>query len=139
MSKVVSMRLKPELWERLQGMARRLGRTPSETSALLLDEGLRSAEFGLVQFRDSPVGRQAYVHGTTLAVWEVVFLARCFANDAPALAEHLNWPVDKVMAALTYAAAYPNEIEVAIADNQRGPEPLRRLLPGLETMSVDES
>lgn len=138
MSKVVSMRLKTQLWDRLEAMARRLGRTPSEASALLLDEALRSAEFGLIQFRDSPVGRQAYVIGTSLAVWEVVFLARRFAGDPTALATHLGWPSAKVKAALIYAEAYPEEIEMAIADNDRGSEPLRRALPGLETVTIGE-
>lgn len=136
MSKVVSMRLKTQLWDRLEAMARRLGRTPSEASALLLDEALRSAEFGLIQFRDSPVGRQAYVIGTSLAVWEVVFLARRFEGDPKALATHLGWPSAKVKAALIYAEAYPEEIEMAIADNDRGSEPLRRALPGLETVTI---
>ncbi len=130
------MRLKTQLWDRLEAMARRLGRTPSEASALLLDEALRSAEFGLIQFRDSPVGRQAYVIGTSLAVWEVVFLARRFAGDPKALATHLSWPSAKVKAALIYAEAYPEEIEMAIADNDRGSEPLRRALPGLETVTI---
>ena len=69
MSKVVSMRLKDEQVDRLERAARRLGRSPSEAAALLLEEALRQRDFALIEFRDSPVGRQAYVHGTRLAVW----------------------------------------------------------------------
>ena len=36
---------------------------------------------------------------------------------------------------MNYAAAYPLEIEAAIADSRAGPEDLRRLLPGLATLS----
>ena len=138
MSKVVSMRLRPDQWERLQRMARRLGRSPSEASALLLEESLRAAEFGFIQFRDSPVGRQAYVLGTSLAVWEIAFLARSLGDEPGRLAEYLDWPVVKVRAALQYAAAYPDEIEAAIEDNDRGPEALRAALPSMETVIVED-
>ncbi len=131
------MRLKPQVWQRLGAMARRLGRTPSETSALLVDEALRSAEFAFVQFRDSPVGRQAYVIGTSLAVWEVAFLACFFEGDAERVADHLGWPTTKVRAALNYAAAYPDEVASAIRDNEAGPDALRRALPGLEDVLVE--
>lgn len=136
---MVSLRLRSEQWERLQRMARRLERTPSEASVPLLEEALRATEFGFIQFRDSPVGRQAYVLGTSLAVWEVAFLARFFDSDAKRLAGHLGWPQVKVKAALAYAAAYTEEIEVAVADNDRGPEPLRHALPMLETVTVEDA
>ena len=74
-SQVVSISLQEGQMERLRRLARRLGRTPSETSALLVEEALRHAEFGLLEFRDSPVGRQAYVQGSRLAVWQVAQLA----------------------------------------------------------------
>ena len=138
MSKVVSIRLKPEVWQRLEAMARRLGRRPSETSAQLIEEALRCAEFAFIQFRDSPVGRQAYVAGTSLAVWEVAFLMRYFDGDPEGLARHLGWPVAKVKAALHYAEAYPEEIQAAIADNDRSPEVLRRAIPDLERVSVED-
>ena len=53
---VVSMRMEESQEERLEKMARRLGRSPSETSALLVEEGLRRSEFAFVDFRDTPVG-----------------------------------------------------------------------------------
>ncbi len=62
------MRLQDNQIERLQWMARRLGRTPSETSALLVEESLRQGEFGHIEFRDSLIGRQAYIKGSSLAV-----------------------------------------------------------------------
>ena len=69
-------------------MARRQGNSVSETLVELVEEGLRAAEYPLVQFRDRSVGREAYVMGTSTAVW----LARFFAGDADAVAAHLNWP-----------------------------------------------
>jgi len=76
-SQVVSMRLKEAQMERLRRAARRLGLTPSETSARLVEEALRRNDFAFLDFRDSPVGRQACLQGSSLAVWEVVLVARC--------------------------------------------------------------
>jgi hypothetical protein len=59
-SKVVSLRLRDDQVERLQRTARYLGRSPTETAALLLEESLREREFAGIEFRDSPVGRQAF-------------------------------------------------------------------------------
>jgi hypothetical protein len=53
-----------------------LDRSTAETAARLLDEGLRREDFAMVEFRDSPVGRQAYVQGSRVAVWQVVQLQR---------------------------------------------------------------
>ena len=116
-TRVISMRLRDEQVERLRRVARRLGHTLSTTSALLLEEALRRLEFALIDFRDSPVGRQAYVQGSTLAVWEVVLLAREHDLDVAATARYLDWGEHMVRAALNYAAAYPDEVDMAIADN----------------------
>lgn len=137
MSQVFSMRLRAEQVERLRRLARRLGRTPSETGALLVEESLRQAEFGQIEFRPSPVGRQAYVSGSTLAVWEVTEVARAFQLDADRTAAHLAWPRYRVQAALNYAAAFPEEIETAIADNEAvGWRAIARLLPQAESFQV---
>jgi hypothetical protein len=140
MSKVVSMRFKDAQIVRLQRIARRLGRTPSEAGALLVEEGLRRAEFGGIDFRDSAAGRQAYLQGSSLAVWEVVFLARNYEMDSPLTAEHLEWPVSRVQAALNYAAAFPDEIEAAIADNAAYDlTALSRMLPETAIFTVPVS
>ncbi|MCC7020284.1 MAG: hypothetical protein IT332_11040 [Ardenticatenales bacterium] len=134
---VVSLRLRDEQVERLRRLARRLGRTPSEASAMLIEEALRRAEFALIDFRDSPVGRQAYLQGSTLAVWEVVLVARDHGLSAPDTAGHLEWPVHRVQAALNYAAAFAGEIEAAIADNDAvGWAELLRQVPATTVMEV---
>src|SRR5436305_881728 len=117
MSQVVSMRLQDSQIQRLRRMARRLGRTPSETCTLLVEEALRRSEFAFLDFRDSPVGRQAYIQGTRVAVWQIVQAARSYGMDGARTAEHFRWPAARVQAALNYAAAYPDEIEAAIHDN----------------------
>lgn len=137
MSQVLSMRLQEGQMERLRRVARRMGRTLGETGALLVEEALRRAEFGHIEFRDSPVGRQAYVQGSSLAVWEVVRLARDYGMDAARTAEHLEWPEFRVQAALNYAAAYPEEIEAAIEDNAAYDwESVSRMLPGATRLAL---
>src|ERR1700746_2103609 len=61
-SVVISMRLPVESGKRLKRMANRHGWTPSDASARLVEEGLRRSEFAFIDFRDSPVGRQAYIN-----------------------------------------------------------------------------
>jgi uncharacterized protein (DUF433 family) len=124
--------------ERLRRLARRLGRTPSETGALLVEESLREAEFGHIDFRDSPVGRQAYVKGSSLAVWEVVKLARSYGMDVTKTARHLEWLPFRVQAALNYAAAFPEEIKEAIADADKSDfTTLSRMLPQAEEWVIE--
>ena len=135
-SRVVSLRLREGQVERLQRLARQMGRTASETAAILVEEALRRGEFAFIEFRDSPVGRQAYVSGSSLAVWEVAMVARSYGGDVARVAEHLGWPAVKVQAALQYAAAYPQEIAAAVRDNDAGIERLGRMLPSLDIFTV---
>ncbi|HEY9869781.1 MAG TPA: hypothetical protein V6D08_11495 [Candidatus Obscuribacterales bacterium] len=126
--------------ERLQRVARRLGRSTSETGVLLLEEGLRRAEFAYIDFRDSPVGRQAYVQGSTLAVWELVMIARAYEMDVARTSEHLQWPEFRTRAALNYAAAFPDEIELALQDNRAYDlTAVQRLLPHTELFVAESA
>jgi len=129
-SMVVSMRLPAESGKRLKRMANRHGWTTSDTSARLVEEGLRRSEFGFIDFRDSPAGRQAYLQGSTLAVWEVMLLVHSYKQDVLAVAKHLKWPGVKVQAAVNYAGAFSGEINQALAENDATDfETLKRMLP----------
>ena len=110
-SMVLSMRLSKESGKRLKCMAQRHGRTPSDASARLVEEGLRRSEFAFIDFRDSAAGRQVYVQGSTLAVWEVMLLFGSYKGNVSAVAKHLRWPEARVRAAVHYAEAFPQEIE----------------------------
>src|ERR1700681_3731731 len=116
-SMVISMRLPLESGKRLKRMANRHGWTPSDASARLVEEGLRRSEFAFIDFRDSPAGRQAYIQGSTLAVWEVMLLLRSYKANIKDVAKHLNWPEAKVRAALNYSEAFPEEVNELIAEN----------------------
>jgi len=124
------MRLPSESGERLKRMASRHGWTPSDTSARLVEEGLRRSEFAWIDFRDSAAGRQACIQGSSLAVWEVVSIVRDYDGKAAAAAQHLHWPELKVKAALNYAKAFPQEIDDAVAENEKVDfDALSRMLP----------
>src|ERR1700679_365262 len=124
------MRLPAASGRRLKRMANRHGWTASDASARLVEEGLRRSEFAFIDFRDSAAGRQACIQGSSLAVWEILLLARDYKSDATAVAKHLRWPEAKVQAALNYAAAFPEEITAIVADNDSADfESLSRLLP----------
>ena len=129
-SVVVSMRLPAESGTRLKRMANRHGWTPSDASARLVEEGLRRSEFAFIDFRDSSAGRQAYIQGSTLAVWEVMLLVQSHRGDVSAVARHLRWPEARVQAAINYAKAFPEEIKTALSENADTDfEALKHMLP----------
>jgi|SRR5208282_2932237 len=127
---VLSMRLPVESGRRLKRIANRHGWTPSDASARLVEEGLRRSEYAFLDFRDSPAGRQAYIQGSTLAVWEVLLLFRSYKGNVSAVAKHLQWPESKVRAAVNYAEAFPEEVNEAIEENDSTDfDALKRMLP----------
>jgi hypothetical protein len=129
-SVTISMRLPTESGKKLKRMANQHGWTTSDASARLVEEGLRRSEFAFIDFRDSPAGRQAYIQGSSLAVWEIMLVARDYGNHVAKVAKHLEWPETKVQAAINYAKAFPEEISTAIADNDAIDfEALSKMLP----------
>ena len=139
MSRVMSIRFQDQQVERLGRISRRLGKRPSETVALLVEEALRMSEHPQIDFRDSMAGRQAYVKGSGLAVWEVAMVARDYGGDVEKVAAHLRWPRTWVQAALHYARDYHDEIETALADNDAVDfAALQRLLPQAQQIPVDD-
>ena len=139
MSKVVSTRLSEETETRLQRLARRLGKTPSETGAMLIEESLRENEFAYIEFRNSPVGRQAYMKSSNLAVWQVMMLAEQYQHDVKKVATHLQKSIEWVKAAFNYAEAYPEEISLAIEDDRAiNYTTIKRILPQTELLLIPQ-
>ena len=129
-SMVISMRLPMRSGRRLKRMAIQHGWTPSDASARLVEEGLRRSEFAFIDFRDSSSGRQAYIQGSSLAVWEIMMLAQHYNNDAALVARHLDWPEAKAQAAFNYARSFAPEIDEALAEHDAVDfEALSNLLP----------
>jgi uncharacterized protein (DUF433 family) len=134
---VVSMRLPVESGERLKRMAKRFGWTPSDASARLVEEGLRRAEFAFIDFRDTAIGRQAYLQGTRLAVWMVVKIVRASGGSVEKAGDHLERPASMIQAAMNYAQAFPDEIEGAIQENDSMDfDQISRMLPQARRLVV---
>jgi len=66
-------------------------------------------EFQGISFRNSLSGREAYLSGHRVAVWEVL---EVFAEtkSVQKTSHHFRWPSVLVKRALAYAKAFPEEI-----------------------------
>jgi hypothetical protein len=136
-SKVLSMRIPESQEERLRQMARRLGHSPAETGALLIEEGLRRSEFGFIDFRNTSAGRQAFIQNSRLPVWMVVKVIRSYRGNLEKAARHLARPQVQLRAAMKYAQAFRDEIEAAIEESDTfTSEKLSRMLPQTEVFKV---
>lgn len=62
-----------------------------------------------ISFRDSLSGREAYLTGHRVAVWEVLAVHE-ETKSAAKTADHFHWPRVLVTRALAYAKAFPKEI-----------------------------
>jgi len=136
-SHVISLRLKPTEAEKLKRLARLFRRSVSSIASMLLEEKLREGEFPLIEFRDSSLGRQAYLRGRRLSVWEVCWIAGRFDYEPSAVAEHLHWPLELVESALAYARAFPEEIDPLTAEaSALTAQDLKRRIPGIQVIGV---
>jgi hypothetical protein len=137
MGQQLTLDLEESQIERLDRLARRIGKSQVEMGAILLEEGLREADFSGIEFRDSPVGRQAYMKGSSLAVWEVLITARGYGMEISKVAHHLARPPEWVQAAFRYYAAFKGEIDAAMAESDATDfEALKKQLPSLELVEV---
>lgn len=82
----------------------------STLSSLYLKEKALEEEFPGIGFRDSVGGREAYVQGHRVAVWEVVDVQRETKTIAK-MADHFRWTPALVRCALAYAKAFPGDIQ----------------------------
>ncbi len=100
--------------EAVRRISQSQGRTPSDLLAQYAEEIARMHEFCHIEFRQTPLGRMAYVEGTRTAVWLICDLVRQNQSDVRRTAKLHEWPETKVQAAVNYAQAYPEEIEPLI-------------------------
>ncbi|MCC7367203.1 MAG: ribbon-helix-helix protein, CopG family [Chloroflexi bacterium] len=136
MSKVVTLRLPEATAERLKKVARRAGRSVSETGARSIEEWLRQQEFADIEFREFQGQRLACLKGS-IRLWKLIMAAQDYDLDPARTAEHLQLPVHRVQAALNYYAAYPEEIDRMIAENDAVTfEDLQRVLPSIRLTTI---
>jgi len=106
---VQSCRLEKEEAALLSRQAKRRHLDVSTLSRLYLKEKALEEEYPGLGFRDSVGGREAYVLGHRVAVWEVVAVydeTKTIAKTAG----HFRWTPALVRCALAYAKAYPNAV-----------------------------
>jgi len=106
---VQSCRLEKEAASLLCKQARRRHLEVSTLSSLYLKEKALEEEYPGIGFRDSVGGREAYVPGQRVAVWEVLDVFR-EAKAIGKTADHFGWPDYLVKCALAYAKAFPKEM-----------------------------
>jgi uncharacterized protein (DUF433 family) len=138
MSQVISLRLPDQMIDRLDRFARRAGNgmTRTKASVMLLEESLRESEFAGIEYRDSPVGRQPYMKGSGLAVWEVIMIVKRYDMDYQRMTKDYPYSTESIKAAINFYEAYQEEINLAIEDNNIGYEGVKRLLPNTRLFEV---
>lgn len=136
MSKPVTLRLPEETARRLEAVARRAGRSVSETGARSIEEWLRQNEFSEIEFRDFQGQRLACLKGS-IRIWKIIFTAQDYDFDVEKTAAHFQFPVYRIEAAIAYYRAYPEEADRIIADNRSWTyERLKQVLPQLGRFTV---
>jgi uncharacterized protein (DUF433 family) len=106
---VQSCRLEKDAAELLSRQAKRRRLEVSVLSGRYLKEKALEEEFPGIGFRDSAGGREAYVLGQRVAVWEVLDVYR-EAKTIGRTADHFGWPDYLVKCALAYAKAFPGAV-----------------------------
>src|SRR5579872_4305853 len=100
MSKTMSLRLTDEQLGAVERLKRRYHQPSiSSTLHLLLTEKLRETDHPRIVYRDTAVGRRAFLYGTRNKVWMVKMIARDHDYDIARTAEHLGVTETDVRAA----------------------------------------
>ena len=106
---VQSCRIEKDHAKLLSRQAKRRQLEVSTLSSLYLREKSLEEEYPGIGFRDAAAGREAYLPGQRVAVWEVMDVYR-EARTIGRTAEHFGWPDYLVKCALAYAREFPDEI-----------------------------
>lgn len=94
----------------LSRQAKRRHLEVSTLSSLYLKEKALEEEYPGVGFRDSIAGREAYILGHRVAIWEVL---EVFGElkTAGKTAEHFRWPPALVRSALAFAKEFAADVQ----------------------------
>ena len=105
----VSGRVPPRFERLVTKQARSAKTSKSDLVARYVIEKSLETEFPGTSFRDSLSGREAYLTGHRVAVWEILAVYE-ETKSVEKTAEHFRWPFVLVKRALAYAKAFPEEI-----------------------------
>lgn len=107
---VQSCRIDEENAALLSRQAKRRHLEVSTLSSLYLKEKALEEEYPGVGFRDSIGGREAFVLGHRVAVWEVLDVYG-EAKTVAKTAQHFRWPPALVRSALAFAKEFMAEVK----------------------------
>jgi hypothetical protein len=131
------MRLSDVTDQLVSDEATRTRRTKGAVVESLAEEALRTRRFPGISFRGSDWNRRPWVIGTAFDVWEIVAAARPYATPGE-MAAATDMTEPHVRLALAYYAEFPEEIDAAIAENERPLAELQRQYPTIDTIDADE-
>jgi len=102
------------------------------TAAQLSEESKKLRRVPGIVFADGPIGRRARIAGTGIEVFEIIDTYRAVGEDRVRLAEHFDWlRPEQLAAALAYAQAFPEEIELQLRQEEALERSYRRAQPAL--------
>src|SRR6266576_3369447 len=125
----LSVKLSPAERKDLNDLSRFKGTPPTALGAEFIAEGLRLARFPGIEFRNTPLGRMAYLKNSRLAVWLLRELV-VQAGSVKKVAALVGRSAVQLEGALLYAKAFPEELQAAARLSKRAPEALDDILPG---------
>ena len=132
-----SMRLSDVTDQLVSEEARRTRRTKGAVVEGLAEEALRTRRFPGIAFRGSDWNRRPWVIGTALDIWEIVAAVRAYGTAGEiAAATDLTEP--QIRVALAYYAEFAEEIDAAIAENERSLAEFQRQYPTVDTIAVGD-
>jgi uncharacterized protein (DUF433 family) len=118
-----SLRLPEETMKEIEEIAKETGRDFSAIVKDLLAEAIKMRRCPGIVFAEGTGGRRARVAGTGIEVWEIISAYRSVGKDPKRLKTAYHWlSPEQLRAALGYHAAYPQEIERQIEQNERWTE-----------------
>ena len=94
----------------VERLAARFGHKPAQLGVRLIEEGLRRRDFPQVELRETASGRMAYLAGTRFAVYWVAGIVPA-KMSVEAFAQTYDLTADRVLSAVAYARAFPDEID----------------------------
>ena len=133
-SVTLSIRVPEDMRNWLERFAKARG-SVGGTAARLLEEVRRKEDFPSVDFRDTPLGRVAFVQGTRVQMALACRLAREWKFAPAKLSKHYGWPLWMSESAVGYMREYAEEIardEKDLLDATA----LRKKLPRLEDFAA---
>ena len=124
-----TVRFAPATQQAIEAEARRTKRTRTAVVEELADEALRTRLFPGIAFHDEFPFRDAYLLGAGIEIWELCELIEIYPDHETLVDAFPKLEQKHIDLALAYREAYRDEIDGAIAENNRPREDLQRLFP----------